>query len=118
MDGFIYSIGCFVGVIAYIGEEVCMTFYVQDDGRLTFTRKKTNVFSVRFHKEVRVITNDGSNWILDHDPQKSEFSLEDLDYGKETNILINLGSWRIALEGVSSRSYKTSVIFSILCEDW
>ena len=59
-----------IGVKAYIGQEVCMTFDVQDDGRLTFTHKETNLFIFCLHTEVRVIANDGSNWVLNTDPQK------------------------------------------------
>ena len=47
-----------------------MIFEVQDDGRLIFTPKETNLFSFCLHKEVRVIANDGSNWVLDPDSQK------------------------------------------------
>ena len=72
----------------YIGEEVCMTFDVHDAGRLTFTHKETNVFSFCFHKEVRVIVNGGSYWVLDPDPQK----VKDLDYGGDRYQLINLES--------------------------
>ena len=41
-----------------------MTFDVYDDGRLTFTHAKTNLFSLCL-QEMRVIANDGSNWVLD-----------------------------------------------------
>ena len=58
-----------IGVKVYIGEEVCMTFDVQDDGRLTFTHKETNLFSFCLHTKVRVFANDGSNWVLNTDPQ-------------------------------------------------
>ena len=34
-----------IGVKAYIGEQECMMFYVQDDGRLIFTPKETNLFA-------------------------------------------------------------------------
>ena len=47
-----------------------MTFYVHNDGRLTFTRVETNLFSVCLHNEVSVVANDRSNWILDPNPQK------------------------------------------------
>ena len=69
-----------------------MRYDVQDDSRLSFTRKETNLFSLCLHKDMRVIANDGSNWVLDPGSTKGEFLLEDLDYGKETNISINLGS--------------------------
>ena len=59
-----------IGVKAYIGEEACMNFDVHGDGRITFTHTKTNLFSFCLHKEVRMIANDGSNWVLDLDPQK------------------------------------------------
>ena len=55
------SLDVFIGVKAYIGEESCMTFDVQDGDRLTFTHIETKLFSFCLHKEVRVITNDGSN---------------------------------------------------------
>ena len=50
-----------------------MIFEVQDDGRLIFTPKETNLFSFCLHKEVRVIANDGSNWVLDPDPQNVNY---------------------------------------------
>ena len=59
-----------IGGKAYIGAEAFMTFDVQDDGRLTFTHMETNLYSFCLHKEVRLITNDGSNSVLDPDPQK------------------------------------------------
>ena len=33
-----------IGVKVYIGEETFMNFDVHDDGRLTFTQTKTNLF--------------------------------------------------------------------------
>ena len=59
-----------LGVKAYIGEESCITFDIQDDGSLTFTHKESNLFSFGLHKEMRVIANGGSNWVLDPNPQK------------------------------------------------
>ena len=59
-----------IGVKVYIGEEVCMTFDVQDDGRLTFTHKEINMFIFCLHKEVRVIANNGSNQVLNPHPQR------------------------------------------------
>ena len=47
-----------------------MTFDVQDDGGFTFTHMETILFNFCLHKEVRLITNDGSNSVLDPDPQK------------------------------------------------
>ena len=38
-----------IGVKAYIGEEACMSFDVHDDGRLTFTRTETYLFSFCLH---------------------------------------------------------------------
>ena len=61
-----------IGVKAYIGEQECMIFYVQDDGRLIFTSKENNLFRFCLHK-VRVIANYGSNRILDLNPQKVIF---------------------------------------------
>ena len=61
----------FDGVKTYIGEEACTIVDVQDDGRLTFTYKESNLFSFCLHIYVRVITNHGSNWVLDLDPQKA-----------------------------------------------
>ena len=59
--GLFVPLNVFIGVKAYIGEEVCITFDVHDDSRLTFTHTKTNPFSFCLHKEVRLITNDKSN---------------------------------------------------------
>ena len=44
-----------IGVKAYIGEQDCIIFYVQDDGMLIFRSKETNFFSFCLHKEVRVL---------------------------------------------------------------
>ena len=62
-----------IGVKVYIGEQGCMIFYVQDDGRLICTPKENDLFRFCLHKEVRVIANDGSNWVLDPDPQKVNY---------------------------------------------
>ena len=43
--GLFISLDVLIGVKAYIGEEVCMTFDVHDDDRLIFTYKETNLFS-------------------------------------------------------------------------
>ena len=59
-----------IGIKAYTHEEALITFDVYDDGKLIFTHTETDLFSFCLHKEVRVITNDGSNWVLDPDPQK------------------------------------------------
>ena len=64
------SLDVLIAVKASIGEETFMNFDVQDDGRLTFTHTETNLFSSFWHKEVRVIANDGPNWVLDPNPQK------------------------------------------------
>ena len=53
-----------IGVKAYIGEQECLSFDVQDDGRLIFRPKENDLFRFCLHKEVRMITNDGSNWGL------------------------------------------------------
>ena len=58
--GLLIVLDVLIGVKGYIGEEVCMTFDVQDDGRLTFTHKETNLFSFCLQKDVRVIANNGS----------------------------------------------------------
>ena len=58
-----------IGVKAYIGGQECMVFDVHDDGRLIFTPKETNLFSFCLHKEVKVIANDGSNWVLNPNSQ-------------------------------------------------
>ena len=46
-----------------------MSFGVEDGCRLIFTPKENDLFRFCLHKEVRVIANDGSNWVLDPDPQ-------------------------------------------------
>ena len=46
--GLFTTLDFFIGVKPYIGEEVCMTFDVHDDGRLTFTHKEINLFSFLF----------------------------------------------------------------------
>ena len=63
-----------IGVWAYMGEEVCMTFDVHDDGRLAFTHTETNLFSFCLHKEVMVISKWWINLVLDPDPQKVNYS--------------------------------------------
>ena len=80
-----------VGIKAYIGEEAFMTFDVQDDGRLIFTHKETNMFSFCLCKELR-ITNDGFTLGLRSGSTKDESFLEVLDSGNEINISIILGS--------------------------
>ena len=69
-----------------------MTFYVHNDGRLTFTRVETNLFSVCLHNEVSVVANDRLNWILDPNPQKVNLFIGVVDYGKETSVPIKLGA--------------------------
>ena len=68
--GLFTPLNVLIGVKAYTGEEAFMTFDVEDDGRLTFTHTETDLLSFCLHKEVKVIANDGSNWVLDLDPQK------------------------------------------------
>ena len=52
-------------------KSVC--FDVQDDGRLIFTPKENDLFRFCLDKEVTVIANDESNWVLHSDPQKVNY---------------------------------------------
>ena len=42
--GLFTPLNVLIGVQSYIREQVCMIFYVHDDGRLIFTPKETNLF--------------------------------------------------------------------------
>ena len=44
---------------------------------------------------------------------KGEFFLEHLGFGKKTNISINLGSWRIVLEGVGPTTILEKWMYSL-----
>ena len=50
-----------IGVKAYIGQQECMSFDVQDDGSLNFTPMENDLLRFSLHKEVRVIANGGPN---------------------------------------------------------
>ena len=38
---------------------------------------------------MRVVGNDGSNWVLDLDPQKKNMFWKFMDYGKKTNLYLH-----------------------------
>ena len=59
MDRLFTPLDILIGVKAYIGEQECLRFYVQDDGRLIFRPKEKKLFRFCLYKEVRVIANDG-----------------------------------------------------------
>ena len=46
--GLFTPLNVLIGIKSYIGEKVCMSFDIQDDGSLTFTRNETNLFSFFF----------------------------------------------------------------------
>ena len=82
-----------------------MTFDVQDEGRLAFMHTETNL-----HKDTRVIANDGSNSVLDPDPQKVN-PVWRIWIIKRRPISRCLESWRSVLESVGSSSGKTCAFF-------
>ena len=48
--GLVTPLDVFIGVKAYIGEQVCMIFDVHDHDRLIFTSTEINMFSFVFIK--------------------------------------------------------------------
>ena len=48
--GLFTPLDVFIGVKAYIGEQECMSFDVQDDDNLIFTPKENDLFRFCLHK--------------------------------------------------------------------